>query len=235
MKTPLVVALLVGVSGPALAGPVKQSRSKICHDQASQYYDRVKHYKAFSSIQACLDDGGRLPKQAGKTSIPSQKMPAYSRSSFDHWIDSDGDCQNTRHEILIELSTSTVDFGSNRCTVSRGRWNDPYTGKIFYEARKMDIDHLVPLKWAWDHGAYTWSDSKREQFANDRRNLFAVDASTNREKGAQGPMSWLPPNEQFHCQYVTRFIRVLRLYGLNVSEKLEAKRASVCVARSASK
>ncbi|MFT7300982.1 MAG: hypothetical protein ACI89Z_001449 [Porticoccus sp.] len=48
----------------------------------------------------------------------------------------------------------------------------PYTGKIFYEAQKMDIDHLVPLKWAWVHCAYNWSYDKRTAFAKVMSHLM---------------------------------------------------------------
>jgi hypothetical protein len=41
---------------------VKMSTSKICHDSSSPNYARLKNFKAYASIQACLDDGGRLPK-----------------------------------------------------------------------------------------------------------------------------------------------------------------------------
>lgn len=123
----------------------------------------------------------------------------------------------------MKQSTSTIDTGSNRCTVSRGRWLDPYTGKTFYEARQVDIDHLVPLKWAWDHGADKWSKAKRVKFANDEVNLFAVQASVNRQKGALGMLEWLPPARSFHCQYVLRFTRIVKSYGLVLSEYEQRK------------
>jgi len=75
----------------------------------------------------------------------SGETPKYDRSLFDEWADEDQDCLNTRHELLIEISTSTVQAGTNTCTVI---WNDPYTGKIFFDAKQMGIDHLVYLKWA---------------------------------------------------------------------------------------
>ena len=99
-----------------------------------------------------------------------------------------------------------------RCRVLTGRWVSPFTGEIIQNAGDIDIDHVVPLKWAWDRGAAHWSQSQREAFANDAVNLLPVEASLNRSKGAQGPDSWLPPANQ--CGYVARFVRVVRLYDL---------------------
>jgi hypothetical protein len=45
------------------AATVKMSQGKICHDPSSPHYARLKNFKAYTSIQACLDDGGRLPKK----------------------------------------------------------------------------------------------------------------------------------------------------------------------------
>ena len=45
------------------AGTVKMSKGKICHDSSSPHYARLKNFKSYASIQACLDDGGRLPKK----------------------------------------------------------------------------------------------------------------------------------------------------------------------------
>ena len=222
LAPPLILVTLATVLS-AQADTIKKSKSNICHDNNSPFYDRVKNYKAFNTLKSCLDSGGRLPKRsntypsAQKHSKPLSKI-GYSRSEFGNgWDDADGDCVNTRHELLMKQSTGTVDRGSNKCTAVRGRWYDPYTGKTFYKAHDVDIDHLVPLKWAWDHGANTWTFSKREQFANDQTNLFAVEASVNRQKGAQGPIEWLPPLKSFQCQYVVRFQRVVLKYGLKLS------------------
>ena len=142
--------------------------------------------------------------------------PEYDRDAFGRWADADGDCLNTRHELLAELSTGPVQFSANECRVVRGRWLDPYTDQIFTESSDLDVDHLVPLYWAWQRGAWSWSDEKKQKFGNDPRNLFAVDDGTNRSKSAKGPLEWLPPNQSFHCQYVSRFYRIVLIYDLNV-------------------
>ena len=42
---------------------VKRTESGICHDATSRHYERVKSFKPYASMQACLDDGGRKPKK----------------------------------------------------------------------------------------------------------------------------------------------------------------------------
>lgn len=42
---------------------VKRTGSGICHDASSRHYERVKSFKPYPSMQACLDDGGRKPKK----------------------------------------------------------------------------------------------------------------------------------------------------------------------------
>ena len=233
---PLITAVIVSAAflfsvTPATAyaqtPSVKMSNSKICHDTSSPYYERTKNFKAYGSITACLDAGGRLPKgqvaPSVRRSSEFSSSSEYSRSAFSGWIDEDGDCLNTRHELLLELSTGPTTKSSDGCRVVRGKWNDPYSGSVFFDSSKMDIDHLVPLAWAWRNGASSWSESERDRFANDPINLFAVSASLNRSKGAQGPDSWLPPNEKFHCQYVTRFYRVLLKYEFPEAVRSHAK------------
>ena len=41
---------------------VKKSNSNICHEKGSQYYKQTKKYEGFSSIEDCLESGGRLPR-----------------------------------------------------------------------------------------------------------------------------------------------------------------------------
>ena len=48
--------------------------------------------------------------------------PAYDRRDYPHWIDPDQDCQNTRHEVLVEESTVPVQFKTNKkCRVVTGK------------------------------------------------------------------------------------------------------------------
>ena len=200
---------------------IKKSSSGICHSPQSSWYERTKNYTAFDSLEACLAVGGRLPKgitlksaDGAPTSKKTVGASKYKRSAFGHgWDDSDGDCQNSRAEALITTSTTPVRFAdAKRCRVVIGRWISPFTGLIIQNASDIDIDHVVPLAWSWDRGAGQWSHEKRERFANDPVNLWPVEASLNRSKGARGPNEWLPPTGQ--CGYVARLYRIVKIYKL---------------------
>jgi hypothetical protein len=166
------------------------------------------------------------------SSAEQSSIPAYDRGEFGRWIDRDSDCLNTRHELLAALSTGPLLYSDNGCRVLHGRWIDPYTGNLFRDASDLDVDHLVPLHWAWQRGAWSWTREHRVAFANDPINLIAVDDGTNRSKGASGPLDWLPPNDAYHCQYILRFWRVSRMYNLEIGADeqmaLAEQREKIC-------
>ena len=205
-------------------GTVKKSGSGICHCPGGQYYDRTTNFTAFDTIGACLASGGREPQRGqGTCPIESTNQPTailiperYDRAVFGGWADEDGDCQNTRHERLIARSLDPVELTEDGCLAVRGRWHDPYTGNIYTTAGDLEIDHVVPLFYAWERGGALWEVKKQRRFANDAANLLPVAARANRSKGAAGPLEWLPPAEDFHCEYLLRFSRVIERYDLNL-------------------
>ena len=92
----------------------------------------------------------------------------YDRDDWSHWIDADGDCQNTRHEVLIEESRTRVTFtNENNCLVNTGEWFGEYTGNIVTNASDLDVDHFVPLANAHRSGAWVWDAKQRRDYAND--------------------------------------------------------------------
>ena len=147
-----------------------------------------------------------------------ENIPKYDRDLFGKWADYDSDCQNTRHELLQERSQVAFIFSSNRCRVLSGLWYDRYSAQYFDDSSDVDIDHLVPLFYAWNRGAYAWSFSKRREFSNDKNNLFIVKKQVNQNKSASGPTDWLPPNLGFRCDYIIIFQGVVEKYGLQQKE-----------------
>jgi hypothetical protein len=200
---------------------VKKSSSGICHDETSSSYNRTKNFTPYDNISACIASGGRLPEgainDATNEAIEEGRdfVSLYNRSDWPHWTDADGDCQNTRHELLIATSQTPISFKTiKECNVLTGSWYDPYSGDTFTDSHALDLDHIVPLKFAHGHGADEWSRARKQTFANDIDNLLLVQVSLNRQKGAKAPDEWMPPNQQYRCEYIKRFIAVMDKYEL---------------------
>ena len=45
---------------------VKKSKPGICHKAGTRYYEQTKYFENFSSIEDCINSGGRLPKEDKK-------------------------------------------------------------------------------------------------------------------------------------------------------------------------
>jgi hypothetical protein len=154
---------------------------------------------------------------------------SYNRDLFRHWIDSDKDSCNTREEVLIQESISPTKRGSG-CKILSGKWLSQYEKKTFTSASKLDIDHMVPLKEAWESGAFGWTAKRRESFANDlgfQGSLIAVSASTNRSKSDKDPQAWLPSNSSYKCTYVVTWMQVKYRWALTIDKSEKAAISSV--------
>src|SRR5246127_1884010 len=156
----------------------------------------------------------------------------YRRAAYgDAWTD-DNDAPgghngcDTRDDILDRDLVDKTYVSIKRCpdAVATGTLHDPYTNTtiIFQRGAKVgeavQIDHIVPLAYAWDMGAYNWPFPERLRFANDPANLLAVEGQANQDKGDSPPAQWMPPNTAFACQYAMQFIAVLRGYQLPVDQ-----------------
>ncbi|TAM48246.1 MAG: HNH endonuclease [Gammaproteobacteria bacterium] len=147
---------------------------------------------------------------------------AYKRTFYKHWIDEDGDCQDTRQEVLIRDADAKVAYqDEDHCKVEASAWKDPYTGKTFTNPKDLDVDHVVPLKNAHESGAWTWSAERKKQYANYlqyEKHLLAVSASENRKKADKGPDRYMPPNAAYHCEYVRIWTKIKRDWELEMTE-----------------
>ncbi|WP_090570418.1 HNH endonuclease family protein [Nitrosomonas sp. Nm33] len=175
---------------------------------------------ALVMLHGCATDkqAGRYPQEV---ETPHYGKP-YNRKDWPHWIDTDGDCQNTRQELLIASSTIPVKFKDSRhCTVISGKWFGVYTGKIFTKASDVDIDHIVPLAHAHRHGASDWTKKQRTEFANDFENLLVVSDKINQAKSDKAPHEWLPPRKAYWCEYGKRWEYIKHKYKLIYTKQEE--------------
>lgn len=156
--------------------------------------------------------------------------PDYERSAFGQaWTDhtdaagANNGC-DTRNDILNRDLDDKIFAAVDSCArgVASGELRSPYSGRwiVFKRGKgsgaKVQIDHIVPLAFAWAMGARSWTAMLRQRFANDPANLVAVDGEANQDKSDAAPSRWMPANSGFHCQYAVQFVVVLRTYGLYI-------------------
>jgi len=152
--------------------------------------------------------------------VSAETPRGYDRDKFRHWIDADGDCRDTRDEVLAAESTTAV----SGCDITSGTWFSYYDRKTWTRSSDVDIDHLVPLKESWDSGAKRWNADTRTRYANDlkdRRTLVAVTDNVNQSKSDRDPAEWLPTYGK--CRYVRQWTAVKVRWGLTVNRAEKRK------------
>lgn len=164
-----------------------------------------------------------LPVTTAGPTAKYEREPQFGRA----WIDVDGNGCDTRNDILKRDFESYVVFRGD-CEVQTGVLNDPYTGttidfthtnafgKNTGDSQAVQIDHMIPLNWAWQNGAESWDQDTRILFANDPINLKAVEGKQNSSKSDQGPSTWWPAAQSYHCTYAVEFTSVLQKYELTI-------------------
>ena len=146
--------------------------------------------------------------------------PDYSRKTWKHWTDEDGDCMNTRHEVLFRDSAEgTAKFSEDGCKIVGGLWVGPYSGEILNNPKQVQIDHIIALKEAHVAGGSRWYPEKKKEFANDMDNLLATAGSTNQKKSAQPESRWLPSERSYLPTYFKKRLEIRTKYGLTMEAK----------------
>jgi hypothetical protein len=140
----------------------------------------------------------------------------YSRDLFPTWDTISGTC-NTRETVLKRDGTGVV--VDSACAATSGKWYSPYDGATWTAASDVDIDHVVPLKNAWESGAWAWTTAKRESYANDLSDpqLIAVTDNVNQSKGDKSPDAWKPPLTSYYCTYARMWVKVKYVWALTIT------------------
>ena len=182
------------------------------------------HY--FGNSYHCHLPGCEVPDTFDRMSRDSFFTDYRDREKFfneDDWSfeqDFDGDCQSTRQEMLILTSRVSPTYTNPRnCEVRTGEWFDEYTGKSFTVANQIDLDHIIPRLYAQTHGGDRWPPGQKLQFANDPMNLMLVEKREIRRKNDRGPDRYLPPREDYHCQYARAWEAIAEKYDLQLETR----------------
>lgn len=162
--------------------------------------------------------------------ISEPEKVSYDRAEWKHWESFGSSCWNVREEALyrqaekgtiklLDKNKNITKDKNQACYVASGKWVDPYSNEVFTQPAELDLDHIIPLSFAAQHGGQTWSPEIKKQFANDiEENLLIVSARENRSKSDKGPSKYMPVNDDYHCQYAIKWINISNKYKLSITE-----------------
>lgn len=227
----LAGAVLAGCTGNGAPGEGKQTGSAGSSSGAkgSGPLANPQGVKpGLAAVSSAQDQAVARDLIAGLATKGRGPKTGYDRKEFGSaWTDSaDGvplarnGC-DTRNDVLKRDGQGVRFRSGSDCVVVSMTLSDPYTAKELdwkkEKAAEVQIDHVVPLSYAWQMGAARWDKPKRQRLANDVLNLLPVSGPANSAKGDSGPASWLPPNKGIRCSYVVRFAQVALKYELPVT------------------
>ena len=176
----------------------------------------------FNTISATATDSKYKDALSGLNTlkVADEVRAGYKREQFKHWVGTGKGCDARKSVIISEaIKKPTVD---SKCNIVGGEWLSIYDSVKVIDAKKLDVDHMVPLAEAWDSGAQAWDAKKREMYANDQldpRHLIAVTGPSNRSKSDRDPAEWLPTNKTYTCEYLTNWVSVKVRWSLSVDKK----------------
>ncbi len=123
-------------------------------------------------------------RRIARQHLQSRPVPA-----LDHHL------RRLQHPRTVLKRDGTSIVTNSSCYPTSGRWYSPYDGATWTAASDLDIDHMVPLAEAWASGAWAWTTSRRQTYANDLGGpeLWAVTDNVNQSKSDKDPAEWQPP------------------------------------------
>lgn len=187
-----------------------------------------------TTTKEVLREEGYLPED---TSIVEGEKYNREKHFGEAWLDVDNNGCNTRDDIIKRDLTAVELVKRGTCSVPHaGILNDNYSGETINFLKGtgkgkdggIQIDHIVPLSIAWGRGAQEWSQEERIEFANDPDNLEAVKSAENLSKSDSTPDEWLPSNTEYHCTYVTNYLKVMDKWKLDVTDAERKLGVTLC-------
>ena len=176
-----------------------------------------------------LNQAGVINTPAGTAAAALAALPVtagnptgFAATLFRHWIDADGDCRNTRSEVLVRESVEPVEFHDvyTRCRPYFGDWRPFLDGGYSWPSDEyLVVGHVVPLAEAWTSGARTWTAARRQAYANDLGygpSLTVMRPATNTARAGRDIAQWQSEHPSARCAYAARWVAVKYRWRLSV-------------------
>ncbi|MEY4641883.1 MAG: hypothetical protein RLZZ227_1877 [Pseudomonadota bacterium] len=199
-------------SGGLLAGGTLADMSKPL-DPNGGHWEYSGVYQCH--LDGCVPTVSRNQYRSRAFTNPNDQDMYFVKEDWPHW-QLVSQCKTARTFVLEQTSKVPVTWTNPRqCEIREGLWVDEYTGDEFTRGAQLEIDHIIPLKYANSSNGYQWDEGKRASFANDPLNLIAVSREVYRKKRERSIGSW-QPRDEFQCDYAVAWKQVSEKYDLDL-------------------
>lgn len=201
--------------------------------QDESFENPVQIFKNWHSKVSVAKGYSLLTWQKIDSPPPKPKQAYHRQSHFGSWKSSENPatCLDTRNTVLARESLEPVSFSADyKCRIEKGLWFDPTTDQYFERSSDLQVDHFVPLKHAYETGAFQWKRSRRCHYTNFLKleeHLLPIDRFENLRKGSRSPEKYLPQTE-FKCEYLARWLKLKLSWNLIITpQEAEAIRLEI--------
>lgn len=153
-----------------------------------------------------------INNKASRLTVADADGSRYVASEWPHWSMVSDACD--AREQALRNAGLTVD---DHCRPAGGSFTDPYGGGNV-SADDAVIVYKIPLEYAQQHGAASWSSEQKRTYANDESVLVATSASEAGKRGDSGPFSW-KPRDEYRCSYANDWVDTAIKYGISVTQR----------------
>jgi hypothetical protein len=187
-------------------------------DENGGHYDGMSYH---CHLPACKmpDTFTRAGRRDSLLFDPDSRDRFFNAADWPLFEGNAANCRSIKNELLVITSRSPVSFTNPReCQVRVGEWFDVYTGRTLTVASQVELDHIIPPRYAHNHGGDRWPPQKKFAFANDPANLVLTEQNQTRRKNDRGPSGWLP-REEYQCAYARQWLELAEKYDLQLGQR----------------
>lgn len=187
-------------------------------DENGGHYDGMSYHCHMPGCQM-PDTFTRTGRRDSLLFDPSTRNRFFNSADWALFEGNTANCRSIKNELLVITSRSPVSYTNPRqCQVRTGEWYDVYTGDTVTVASQVELDHIIPVRYAHNHGGDRWPAQKKFAFANDPANLILTGRNQTRRKNDRGPSGWLP-REEYQCAYARQWLELADKYDLQLGAR----------------
>lgn len=210
--------------------------------------DNELGYNGPSEGEAYLQDAAKTSKEYTLALLDKIKISKSSKAKLviSDWsyfapVSDNNPCWTSKDEVLDsqavpgsvkykDINHNETDDKEKACSISKGKWIDPYSGKTIKNVKDMDVDFIIPLSVVNKSGGSDWDKVTKKTYSNDTENvLIAVSKDSKDDRGDKTIAKYIPKSKEYKCEFAKNYTIVANKYNILITDKDKDKLSDLIV------